>query len=127
MILHERKFIYYRPLRRCYNKDYDYGIVRFCFCRPICLYVHEGNSENPQIYIVSSPIKALSSVLVGLATQLGLTLQCHRRVELIHHDFDELDLLSACKSRIVQESGKLLLVVDGIGLGLAAVGVAEDL
>ncbi len=70
---------------------------------------------------------SLRSVLVGLPAELGLNLQSARSVVLLHDQFDQLDLVGAGESLVIQKSRELVLGVDRVRLAVLAFLATEGL
>lgn len=68
----------------------------------------------------------LDGVGVGLARELGLVLECSGCIELVHHNFNELDLVGRRELLVEQKCRQLSLVVDGVRPREREVGVTEN-
>ena len=70
-------------------------------------------------------LQVFRDVGVGLAAQLGLALKGLGRVELVHHELDELDRLRRGERRVLEQRGELLLRRDRVRPGVLALLAAE--
>ena len=63
--------------------------------------------------------------MVRLPAELRLDLERARRVELVHHELDELDRLRRGERGVLEQRGELLLRCDRVRLGVLSLLAAE--